>query len=334
MPAVQKQFDDFHANIKLDDDDEKANLRQKRETLLKTLRANLPSDAPVFEHFNQGSYSMHTGVVPLDGNYDIDVGLVFDCTRDKYPDPVELKKKVRDALNSNGRTVKLRRPCVTVEYVVDSVPQYHIDLAVYTKRQDGMLDLAKGKEHSEAAHRIWEISNPKQLTDLICTRFKDADLAQYRRCIRYSKRWRDMQFSGGAPLSIALTVAAYHLFQPYKTTNGTYVDLLAMRSWVNAMVEKFQWASTEEGTYERMTLTLPVEPNVDLMGWMTRAQMEYFKSALASLRDALGEAYDEALPESACKLLVKQFGNEFPVPAKSDTAKAVSAPFVHTGTSA
>jgi len=114
MPAAQKQFDEFHAAIKLDNDDEKAKLREKRETLLTALRKNLPADLPTFESFNQGSYSMHTGVVPLDGNYDINVGLIFDCRRDKYPDPVVLKKKVRDALDSHGRTVTIRRPCVTV----------------------------------------------------------------------------------------------------------------------------------------------------------------------------------------------------------------------------
>jgi predicted Rdx family selenoprotein len=105
MPAVQKQFEDFHAKVKLDDDDEKAKLREKRETLLRTLKANLGDDVPTFEKFDQGSYAMHTGVVPLGGNYDIDVGLIFDCKRDKYSDPVELKKRVRDALDSKGRTV-------------------------------------------------------------------------------------------------------------------------------------------------------------------------------------------------------------------------------------
>jgi len=334
MPAVQKQFDDFHANIKLDEDDEKAKLREKRDTLLKTL-ANLPADVPAFEVFHQGSYSMHTGVVPLDGNYDIDVGLIFDCESDKYPDPVTLKKKVRDALDNNGRTIKIRRPCVTVNYVKDGVVQYHVDLALYAKRDDGLLDLAKGKENSDASLRIWETSDPKKLTELICTRFKDAgDLGQYRRCIRYLKRWRDVQFYSGAPLSIALTVAAYKWFLPNKTTNGTYIDLLAMLDWTKAMLGQFEWVLTDEGLYERLKVMLPVTPAVDLMGWMTKGQMAAFKTALEALRDALGAAYDETLPEDACKPLAKQFGNEFPVPPKSDTAKAVAAPFVHTGSSA
>ena len=225
MPAAQKQFDEFHAAIKLDNDDEKAKLREKRETLLTTLRKNLPADLPTFENFNQGSYSMHTGVVPLDGNYDIDVGLIFDCRRDKYPDPVVLKKKVRDALDSHGRTVTIRRPCVTVNYMRGDEVDYHVDLAVYVKRDDNLLDLAKGKENSDSSRRVWEISDPKKLTELICTAFKDAgDLGQFRRCIRYFKRWRDAQFYSGAPLSIALTVAALKWFVPNKTTSGAYID--------------------------------------------------------------------------------------------------------------
>lgn len=337
MPAVQKQFEDFHSNIKLDEDNEKAKLREKRETLLKTLREKLGDDVPSFENFNQGSYSMHTGVAPLDGNYDIDVGLVFDCKRGKYPDPVVLKKKVRDALNSNGRTVLIRRPCVTVNYMREGTPEYHVDLAIYAKRDDGQLDLAKGKENSSDEFRVWEVSDPKKLTDLICTAFKDTDeLAQYRRCIRYIKRWRNVQFrNGGAPLSIALTVAAKEWFSPRFETSGKATDLLALLDWVEAMLSRFNNTYTDdEGWHKRLKVTLPVTPNNDLMAGMTKGQMTTFKEKLEALRDALSDAYDEELPEDACKLLNKQFGDDFKIPEKADTAKAVTAPAISTGASA
>lgn len=337
MPAVQKQFEDFHSNIKLDEDDEKATLRDKRETLLKALRANLGDDVPSFENFNQGSYSMHTGVVPLDGNYDIDVGLIFDRKRDKYSDPVELKKKVRHALNSNGRTVVIRRPCVTINYMREGSPEYHVDLAIYAKRDDGLLDLAKGKENSSADFRIWETSDPKKLTQLICTAFADADdLAQYRRCVRYIKRWRNVQFrNGGAPLSIALTVAAKEWFKPRFETSGKAADLLALLDWVEAMLSRFEYTHTEDdGWHERLKVTLPVTPYGDLLGGMTKGQMAIFKEKLEALRDALSGAYDEELPEDACKLLNKQFGDEFKVPEKAETARSVSKPVISTGTSA
>lgn len=336
MPAVQKQFEDFHLNIKLDDDDEKATLREKRKILIDALKENL-EDAPSFEHFNQGSYSMHTGVVPLDGNYDIDVGLIFDCKQDEYPDPVKLKIKVCDALNSNGRTVVIRRPCVTVNYVRNGETQYHVDLAIYAKRDDGLLDFAKGKENSSEEFRVWEKSDPKNLTELIRTAFSDTDeLAQYRRCIRYIKRWRDVQFrNGGAPISIALTVAARSWFKPRFETSYKPVDLLAMLDWVKDMLSRFSIAHTaEDGWHERLKVELPVTPYGDLMAGMTKGQMATFKEKLEVLRDALSDAYDEELPEDACKHLKKQFGDDFKVPEKSETAKAVTAAVVSTGNSA
>jgi predicted nucleotidyltransferase len=336
MPAVQKQFEDFHSSIKLDQDSEKAKLRDKRDTLLRALKANLPDDVPVFESFNQGSYAMHTGVVPPGNNYDIDVGVIFDCKQDKYPDPVVLKKKVRDALDTHGRSVSIRRPCVTVSYMRGEEVDYHVDLAIYVKRDDGMLDLAKGKENSAADKRVWEVSDPKQLTSLICNAFTDdAELAQYRRCIRYIKRWRNVQFSnGGAPLSIALTVAARSWFQPYFETSGKPGDLIAMLNWVKALLSHFELCFTDEGLHDRLKVKLPVTPYVDLMEWKTKTQMATFKQKLEALRDALSDAYDEELPEDACKLLNKQFGDDFKIPEKSETAKAARSPYISTGNSA
>jgi hypothetical protein len=335
MPAVQKHFEEFHSAIKLDGDDEKANLREKRDTLLAALRKNLDDDVPAFDSFHQGSYSMHTGVLPVDRNYDIDVGLIFDCKKDKYTDPVVLKKKIRDALNTNGRTVNIRRPCVTVNYMRDGVIDYHVDLAVYVTRDDGLLDIAKGKENSEESKRVWETSDPKQLTKVICTAFTEtADLAQYRRCIRYLKRWRQVQFSSGAPLSIALTVAAQKWFRPHFETSGKPGDLQAMLNWVNEILGQFQWASANGTFHQRLAVTLPVTPYCDLMEWMTECQMSTVKSKFEVLRDALQEAYDEDLPEDACKVLKKQFGDDFPVPEKTATARAVVSPVISTGNSA
>ncbi|EJM69321.1 hypothetical protein PMI29_01944 [Pseudomonas sp. GM49] len=337
MPSVQKQFEDFHSAICFDEDDEKATLREKRDTIVTTLREKLGDDVPSFVNFNQGSYSMHTGVVPLDGNFDIDVGLIFDCTKDEYPDPVVLKKLVRDAVNSNFRTVVIRRPCVTVNYMSGGDIAYHVDLAIYTKGVDGKLYLAKGKENSAEEHSIWEISDPKELTKRVCGAFEDSDkLAQYRRCIRYLKRWRQVQFQGtGAPLSIALTVAALHWFKPNFGTSGKPVDLLAMLDWVNTMLDQFTYElSQDDGLHLRLKVTMPVEPYYDLMATRTAAQMKKLKEKLESLRDALQKAYDEDLPEDACGYLKKQFGDDFKVPTKSETAKAVSAAVISTGNSA
>lgn len=336
MAAIQSQFEEFHSNIKHDDDDERAKLREKRETLVKDLRNNLPDDVPAFKEFNQGSYAMHTGTVPLDGNYDIDVGLVFQCQRDKFADPVELKKKVRDALTRANRTIAIRRPCVTVTYLRDGNPEYHVDLAVYVQRDDDALDLAMGKENSTKELRVWQVSDPKGLTNEINSRFQGNEAAQYRRCIRYLKRWRDHKFSnGGAPISIALTVAAYHWFKPYQDLSGKFVDLAAMKNLTTAMLNKFTNVVGEAGVWvSRLKVGLPVTPKSDLLEKMTDTQMATFKERLTALRDALAAAEKDDLPEDACERLRKLFGDEFPVPEKDDTAKSVKAPYVSTGNSA
>jgi hypothetical protein len=337
MPAVQRQFEDFHRAICFDEDDEKATLREKRDTIIKALRETLGNDVPPFAHFNQGSYSMHTGVMPLDGNFDIDVGLIFDCNQDRYPDPLALKKKVRDAVNSNFRTVLVRRPCVTVNYMSGGKIAYHVDLVIYTKGDDGKLYLAKGKENSAEELRIWEVADPKELTKRVCGAFNDSnELAQYRRCIRYMKRWRQVQFQGaGAPLSIALTVAALHWFKPNFGMSGKPVDLLAMLDWVNALLGQFTFDyRPDDGMHLRLKVALPVEPYSDLMTKRTAAQMKNFQGKLEALRDALENAYDEELPEDACKHLKKQFGDDFKVPEKPDTAKAVAPAVISTGNSA
>jgi hypothetical protein len=335
MASIQSQFEEFHTNIKLDDDDHGAKLREKRETLVSNLRANLEEGVPSFTYFNQGSYAMNTGKKPKDGNYDIDVGLKFDCKRDKYKDPVELKKKIRDALTRPNRTVDIRRPCVTVTYLKDGKAEYHVDLAIYAKRDDDTLDLAMGKENSADDKRFWQVSDPQGLTSEINNRFTEQDGAQFRRCIRYLKHWRDQKFSnGGAPLSIALTTAAYHWFQPHKDLSGKYVDLIALKNLTNTILAKFGVTWFESSIADRLRVELPVTPKNDLMEKLTNAQMATFKERLIVLRDELVAAEKEALPEEACKRLQKLFGDDFPIPAKSETAKSVNAPYVSTGTSA
>ena len=152
--SLQSQFERFHDAIKLDENDEQRKLREKREILLRSLAQGLPQRFPKFTPFVQGSYAMRTGVVPRGGNYDIDVGLIFESSQKEFPDPVVLKRHVRDALVGYGRAVNIRRSCVTVTYMRESQPDYHVDLALYVQDKSGSLFLAKGREFSESGQRL------------------------------------------------------------------------------------------------------------------------------------------------------------------------------------
>jgi hypothetical protein len=101
------------------------------------------------------------------------------------------------------------------------------------------------------------------------------------------------------------------------------------------MLDNFSSEYREDGAWhERLKVPLPVEPYNDLMAKRTAAQMQDFKERIESLRNALQNAYDEELPEDACKVLKKQFGDDFKVPEKAETAKVVASAVISTGTSA
>jgi hypothetical protein len=338
MAELQKYFEEFNQLIRLNRFEENADLREKRDMLVKELRNNLDANVPAFETFNQGSYAMNTGVQPKDGNYDIDVGLIFDCEQSKYPDPVALKVQVKKAIELHNRTVRIRRACVTVEYMRDGEVDYHVDLALYAKRRDGVgLDLAVGRESSDTEKRKWEQNDPKGLIEVITGRFADEQAAQMRRIIRYLKRWRDHKFSPGTgPISVLLTIATFQWLVPqidYFTKNAD--DLVALTTLVKRILAQFTSSYDIHGSIvRRLVVRSPVVPRDDLLASTTDAQMTTLYSKIEGLKNALELAAQEPLPEKACAILAKQFGDEFPVPSPDKTAKTVRKPYVTSGQSA
>lgn len=340
MADVQRYLEKFHDTIKVGRFDENAVLIEKRDRVLDRLRGGLEAlfassdeDQPEYATFNQGSYEMGTGTKPVSGDYDIDVGICFKIAKADYADPVAVKEWVLNALEGHTKKVEIRRNCVTVWYQAEGEPIYHVDLAIYSDGDfnwDGKTYLAKGKQNSTAQNRLWEEADPRGLISLIKARYTDAkDTAQFRRNIRYLKRWRDEKFTAGgnsAPVGIGLTVAAYYWFAPVKSvdvfSNAVgYDDLEALRRFVQAMLDNFQRLYRDGVAVDRLAVTLPVVPLTDVFVKMTDTQMADFKSRLESLRDVIQAAQRKAAPEVACKLLQGQFGGDFPVPPPEETAQ-------------
>ena len=107
MAHLQTQFDDFHETIKLDDENE--TLREKRQIILDKLKSNISKDAKSYTTFNQGSYAMHTGIKPINGEYDIDVGLWFEMSKDDVK-PVDAKLWAFNALENHTDSVVIKIP--------------------------------------------------------------------------------------------------------------------------------------------------------------------------------------------------------------------------------
>lgn len=347
MAALQTHFEKFHDAIKMEDENEI--LREKRDILIKKLRDRLKEiceDPPPFVEFNKGGYAMNLGTKPLNNDYDIDVGLEFQINKNDYPNPVEVKQWVFDALYGHTDDVKIKKPCVTVQYHQNDEPLYHVDFAVYAG--DGYSNniyLARGKPISPEDEKKWEVDDPKGLIKLIRDLFTDKnDREQFRRVIRGLKRWKDVKFSPnghGAPIGIDLTVCGYHWFSVSKVLSDPvkmsyeYNDLDATISLVNAMLDRFFVVSIEDGkTLYRLRADLPVQPYNDLFQKMSDIQMTNFKERLEKLRDAMTEARDETDPREACIILRRQFGGDFPVPELEDTAQKRGPAIISSSSSA
>lgn len=351
MANVQGQFEGFHEAIKLKRFEENQTLRDKRDIIRKKLRENLPGvfechgeERRGFSFRDQGSYEMGTGVKPLDGDYDIDQGLYFEVGTDEYADPVVLKRRVHEALDGHTDDVHIRRPCVTVFYHRDGERIYHVDIAVYSvgsRNADGKARLAKGRENSAEEYRVWEVSGPQALADAIFSRFKGNDRDQFRRVVRYLKRWRDENFSEGgnaSPLGIGLTVAAYDHLRPTYTDvfAGNADDLAALRALVRAILDRFTsvWDDKEQKLVRCLSVTLPVEPRSDLFAQMTNRQMGEFEDKLVALLEALDAANRAVDPVEACETLQRVFGLDFPVPKREETGKRHGPAIVSSSNSA
>lgn len=337
MANLQSEFISFHNKIKLDYDDN-SGLREKRDELMDILKEHMPPNASSYNRFHQGSYAMHTGVKALDsGDYDIDVGIIFHASKEDYPNPVTVKKWVYDALSAEYDNVEMKKPCVTVKFASEEENErnYHVDFAVYIDGENSEENIhhAKGKLNSDADQRCWDECDPKKLVETIQNHLSDAkDREQFRRVIRYLKRWKDIKFKGqvNRPSGIGLTVAGLSYFQPKYTQDvfsgsitKNYKDLDALEAFVQNMVNGFTfvWNSDSSVWEERLQVKLPTPPYNDIYEKMSVAQMKDFKEKLQNLLTKLQDAKNEEDPVEACKIIEKELGDDFPIPEESDTAE-------------
>lgn len=337
--SLQTYFKEFDKAIKMDYD-VKNELKEKRDVLLKILRES--EDIPAFDKYDQGSYSMHLGVEPLDKEYDIDVGLRFHVNCSEY-EPMDLKNKIYNLLeNHTDYGAKIKKPCVTVTYKKDGEAAYHVDLVVFTYEDkedtDSQLYLARGK-NSESDETCWEKSDPVGLVDYVKDKYKGEDYKeereQFRRVVRYMKRWKNKKFSSSGnaePPSIGITLIAVDKFEASKTYDYLeekylYDDLEALLEFAKSIKSLFRYKGISENGRIMYSIeynlpsTLNFEPNTNVFKKMSDNYMTDFKEKIDALVNELESVKNETDEVEQCKKLNKIFGDDFPVPEKKNAAK-------------
>ena len=182
---------------------------------------------------------------------------------------------------------------MTADYASDNV---HIDFIVY-KRLGDQHYLAVGKKNSDEHNREWSAADPLGLiawidddSDYDKDDAKDV-LAQFRRLVRYLKRWRDVQFSdtvAAKVYSIGLTVMMKKEFVSSFSTEGARQDLAALRATVEAILDAGYFDEEEDNKY-RVRVDLPAEPWRDIFDGSSLDTSTQLYNKLKHLKEQLRE---------------------------------------------
>lgn len=323
--SVQSELIKFNDKIRTDFET-KQELGKKRDILLDKLRNN--AELPSFDELNQGSYAMYTGIEPEDGEeYDIDVALRFNANKNEY-DPIDLKNKIYDTLkNHTDYGAKVKKPCVTVTYKKEGEAKYHVDLVVYLYENkddnNSQLFIAKGKDKD---NQEWEKADPKGLVDYLNDKIeKGKKRDQYRRTVRYLKKWKNLKFSNTGhanPPSIGITLMTADNFTYYEED-----DLNALLNIVKRILDKFCIVNiSETGRHlYRIKLSLPIslkfEYGIDVFEKMSDTQMTDFRDKLLKFKNDLIEVQNEVDEQEQYKKLNRIFGEDFEIPEINNSAK-------------
>lgn len=330
--SIQSKFNTFHKAIKLGrKDPEYKNARSKDDSITEDIKARFKEDGyPIIEDFIQGSLATHTAIKEKGQDFDIDRAIVIEVSL--APDnPIIPKEAVLEVLeNRKFKNAKIKKPCVTADYKTENL---HIDIPVYRRYENEQYELAIGKRHSDENNREWSTAAPHELIDWINRSdkygfYESEKIAQYRRIVRYLKRWRNFKFKEEVRqkiFSIGIAVMVKEQFQSSVNTEGFPDDLLALRTTLYGILNYGGYFTEVEEDIYKVKVLLPVSPRRDIFYKSSTNTGTQFRNKLRSLLNILDKTANEENESKQCDLLRSVFGEDFPESTSSNSTGSSSA---------
>ena len=303
MTNLQTQLEKFHQNIKVDDNQ---TLREKREIICDKIKEYLRirgKNYPIPEVLNQGSYIYGVGIRPLSGDFDIDVGLIFNIKSTEHS-AKQIRELVFNTIKNHTSDVENKGPCIRIKYEKG----YHVDLVCYAKYKN-----SEQIEDFQLAHRngSWIPSNPKRIKEYIQTsreKFKNTKNSigadQLQRVVRFLKRWIDLMYlkeSDNKPTGLAILLYCIKvLTSSVYDSQGRSDDLQAL-IYINEQVRKSN----------RIIAHKP-DTREDVFQKISNSDMKKLILKFQQLYNTLLDARNCNNLKTACELMREQFGDDFP----------------------
>lgn len=191
MYDCSKDFNKFYRTSVVLPETEQNELREKRKLNVKRLKEGLleyneenKKDYKISEDRIQGSMAMHTIVQNDNGDYDIDVGIVFESSNLNGLGPLASRNMVADALKRKTKQFaeepEVKTSCVRLKYTSTG---YHVDFALFKREKDTVDDKEYTYEHAGSE---WSVRDVKALEEWFNAQIKEkGDIL--RKVIRLSK---------------------------------------------------------------------------------------------------------------------------------------------------
>lgn len=191
MYDCSKEFNKFYRTSVVLPEVEQNELREKRKLNVKRLKEGLleyneenKKDYKISEDRIQGSMAMHTIVQNDEGDYDIDVGIVFESSNLNGLGPLASRNMVADALKRKTKQFaeepEVKTSCVRLKYTSTG---YHVDFALFKREKETVDDKKYTYEHAGAE---WSSRDVKALEEWFNAQIKEkGDIL--RKVIRLSK---------------------------------------------------------------------------------------------------------------------------------------------------
>lgn len=294
MNNLDNLLDDFNGNIALTET-YKLKIRTGRDSLrnkINNFYIEKNKKSPV--HSSQGSFRMHTAVMPLEGeDFDLDNGVYlqgYSYNKDEWPTPYSVHQNLLSAVEGHTKETVNKPTCVRVNYQ----DNYHIDLPAYILGEDD-----DGNEAAFLAHTVegWVISDPKAFSDWFTSEVKKSGKI-LRYLVRYLKSWahyKNINISG-----MAITILASECYIQGDSTQVIFLETLI--SIIDRLDDNFSCLK-------------PVRPkDEDLFSDISYSERQNILDSLKELKTNLNSAiYNAANEKEASEILRTMFGVRFPL---------------------
>lgn len=308
MNKLSELFCIFNENIKLTES-YKNKIRTGRDSLRKKINkyyVDKGENSP--KHNSQGSYQMHTAILPLDDeDFDLDNGVYLQGHSMDSADwltPHSVHQDILSAVDGHTDDVFDKSTCVRVNYQ----DNYHIDLPIYIMGTDVHGDNVAYLAHTENG---WTISDPKAFPDWFSNKVKEHG-SILRRIVKYLKRWahyNDVNIKG-----MAITILSSECF--IKNDD----DAVSLLRTLTKVIDRLE---------DNFTCYKPVRPkNEDLFSSYKYYEQQLLLEKLKELKNKLNNAiYDAKNEGDASEILREVFGTSFP---RGNSTKTNSSSYLKT----